>query len=188
MGRYPGKTVINYTYNVNDYRPLDTRMLVPTYADLMLESNWTVKGESNTYNGMIVAVGSNTADLTKNGIYYLFDAANPSADDVPDVTNEANWHKLAELSELDAFVGRLSALQDELAALDARVTALEEGSDVITYGYRKDFPLVGEAGKMYVAEDLKRTYVWANNQYVVVGAGFEEDDSGALLINGGSAD
>ncbi len=105
MGRYTGKTVINYTYNVDDYRPLDTRMLVPTYDDLINESNWLIKGDSNAYNGMIVAVGSNTADLTKNGIYYLFDAEHPGKEDVPDVTKSDNWHKLGDLDIITKMAG-----------------------------------------------------------------------------------
>lgn len=98
MSRYKGKAVAVSTYDVKYYGPYDTRFLVPTYADLTDEANWTIEGYgSNAYNGMIVAVGSNTEDISKNGIYRLFDAENPTAKDVPDVTNEANWHRIAEI-------------------------------------------------------------------------------------------
>lgn len=186
MSRYTGKSVLNQVYNINDYHPLDTRMLVPTYADLTMESNWLVNDESNAYNGMIVAVGSNKADPTKNGIYRLFDNNNPGADDIPDVTKEKNWHKLAELSDLNDIISGLSSLQSELDSLGARVTALENReSDVVPYGYRKDFPDVGEEGKLYIAADEQKSYVWMDDVgYLCVG----EENYEFTEINGGSAD
>lgn len=179
MGRYPGKTVINYTYNVNDYRPLDTRMLVPTYADLTLESNWLVKGESNTYNGMIVAVGSNTADLTKNGVYYLFDAKHPGADDLPDVTKEENWHKLCNLADVNNIIAQLSSLGGEIASLDSRLDAVEasmgEGGNstpsTSTVSKFSDLPEIGEENIVYIVEEENATYRWEadTSKYLCIG-------------------
>jgi hypothetical protein len=179
MGRYPGKTVINYTYNVNDYRPLDTRMLVPTYADLTLESNWLVKGESNTYNGMIVAVGSNTADLTKNGVYYLFDAKNPGADDLPDVTKEENWHKLCNLADVNNIIAQLSSIGGEIASLDSRLDAVEasmgEGGNstpsTSTVSKFSDLPEIGEENIVYIVEEENATYRWEadTSKYLCIG-------------------
>lgn len=111
MARYKGKATLTNTYNVDYYAPLDTRMLVPSYADLIVEENWLINGESNAYNGMIVAVGTDT-DVSKIGIYYLFDSANPKAKDVPDVTNYDNWHKIAELSELNVLADRITAIEN----------------------------------------------------------------------------
>ena len=185
MARYKGKSTLHQVYNINDYHPLDTRMLVPTYNDLLLEDNWLYNGESNAYNGMIVAVGGNTSDISKNGVYYLFDASNPRADDIPDVTKEASWHKLADQSELAAFATRFSEFAEVLASLDARLTALEEDSDVVTYGYRKDFPEAGEEGKLYIATDEHKSYVWIDNAgYLCVG----EENHEIVEINGGTAD
>jgi hypothetical protein len=124
MARYTGKTILNQVYNVNEYRPLDTRMLVPTYSDLTLESNWLVKGESNAFNGMIVAVGSNLADTTKNGIYYLFDAKNPGSDDIPDVTKEENWHKLANFEDITGLTEIIQANANKLAGIETTVVDL----------------------------------------------------------------
>ncbi len=160
MARFRGQSTLKTVYNVDYYYPLDTRMLVPTYADLTLESNWLYKngsGESNAYNGMIVAVGSNTSDYTKNGIYYLFDKKNPGEDDVPDVTNPDNWHKVAEMSDLEAFIRETDLFkkietEDELPkdfAADSfnpnityyRVRVLDAEADsyiVYTYMYDKD--------------------------------------------------
>ena len=116
MSRYRGKAVIANTYDVKYYGPLDTRLLVPTYADLTTESNWTISGYGSiAYNGMLVIVGSNIEDVSKNGLYRLFDADNPSAKDEPDVTNEANWHKVAETSDLATIEERLALLSEELA-------------------------------------------------------------------------
>ena len=111
MSRYKGKSTLNSTYDVQYYGPLDTRLLVPTYADLTNAANWTIDGYgSNAYNGMIVVVGANEEDPTKNGIYRLFDANNPGAKDEPDVTNEANWHRIAEIEVIT---------EDEIRALFA---------------------------------------------------------------------
>lgn len=97
MSRYKGKSILTGTYDVKYYGPLDTRLLVPTYADLLNPANWTIEGYgSNAYNGMIVVVGSNIEDPTKNGIYRLFDAKNPGQKDEPDVTKEENWHFIPE--------------------------------------------------------------------------------------------
>jgi hypothetical protein len=183
MARYTGKSVLKNVYNVSDYHPLDTRMLVPTYADLTLESNWLVNGESNAYNGLIVAVGSNKADYTKNGIYFLFDKNNPGKDDIPEVTKEENWHKLASLSELSEVISQLQSLETELEGLGARLTAVEEKQTSV-FGYRTDFPTTGSEGRIYVAVDEQKSYVWINNAgYIGVG----EDLDKIVEINGGTA-
>jgi hypothetical protein len=181
MARYTGKSVLKNVYNVRDYHPLDTRMLVPTYADLTLESNWLVNGESNAYNGMIVAVGSNKADYTKNGIYFLFDKNNPGKDDVPEVTKEENWHKLASLSELSEVISQLQLLEAEITDLTDRVDALEalEAEEKVhTYGYRKAFPAPSEAqlNHMYIANDQRRTYIFVGGSYLPIADQFEYTD------------
>lgn len=193
MARYTGKSVLKNVYNVSDYHPLDTRMLVPTYADLTLESNWLVNGESNAYNGMIVAVGSNKADYTKNGIYFLFDKNNPGKDDIPDVTNPDNWHKLASLSELSEVISQLQSLETEIAGLEDRIEALEEDA-THTYGYRKDFPKDGQQNHMYIANDEHRTYVFVGGRYLPIADQFEYTDHDnnsetpeVRIICGGSA-
>ena len=113
MSRYKGKATAISTYDVKYYGPYDTRLLVPTYADLLDEANWTIEGYgSNAYNGMIVAVGSNTDDISKNGIYRLFDIDNPDTKDIPDVTKESNWHRIAEI-ELVTDDEIISLFQDE---------------------------------------------------------------------------
>lgn len=114
MSRYKGKSTLTGTYDVKYYGPLDTRLLVPTYADLTDAANWTIDGYgSNAYNGMIVAVGSNESDPTKNGIYRLFDAENPGPKDEPDVTKEENWRRIAEIEVVS---------DDDIRALFADVT------------------------------------------------------------------
>jgi hypothetical protein len=67
-----------------------------------------------------------------------------------------------------------TAKQEELL-IKRELKALEEDSDVITYGYRKDFPSVGEVNKMYVAADEGKTYIWFNDDYLPVGGGDYEE-------------
>jgi hypothetical protein len=155
--------------------PFDTKSLVKTYAELLLEETWLSEaGKSTAYNGMIVAVWLNKEDTTKNGIYYLHDSLITSTFKAPDVTKEENWHKLVEIDDLT----------EKLAAIDERLTALEEDSDVITYGYRKDFPSVGEVNKMYIAADEGKTYIWFNDDYLPVGGGDYEEPT---MIYGGNS-
>ena len=71
----------------------------------------------------------------------------------------------------------------ELESFEARLLALEEEEKLHTYGYRTGFPSEGEDGHMYVAVDEQKTYVWFNNEYLVVGANCEEPQ----VIFGGSA-
>ena len=104
MARFKGHTNIGIVYNPTHFAPLDTRMLVGRYSDLTDRSNWVPKGytEVSAYNGMIVSVGSDP-DLSKNGLYRLFDKNNPGPDDIPDVTKKENWYKVSDISELGMY-------------------------------------------------------------------------------------
>lgn len=161
MARYTGKVVNANTYNVKYYGPLDTRLLVPTYADLMDESNWTIEGfGSIAYNGMIVAVGANPTDVSKVGLYYLFDRDNPRAKDEPVVTNEASWHKLCDLDQLNTLAERVTALENEeevpagvtAEELEDAITALR--AEIINAGYLTAGDLDGYATTSYVDEKV----------------------------------
>jgi hypothetical protein len=164
-------------YEVLAKKPIDARSLVKTYDDLTNIDNWvTSSGNPIVYNGMIVAVWLNTADPSRNGIYFLHDASVTSAKGTPDATNEANWHKLADA---DGLVDKLSLIDDRLTALE------EKESDVVTYGYRSGFPTTGEANKLYVAADEGKSYVWFNDDYLPVGGSEYEEPA---VIYGGSAD
>lgn len=175
MARVIGSVDRNLNYEVSIRKPLDARSLVKTYEDLLLTENWlNDAGKSIAYNGMLVAV-ANTSDASKNGLYFLFDINCKTNLKSPDVTNEANWLKIGETSEISDFVERISQVESDLEAIKDRLTALEEESDVITYGYRNDFPGVGEINKMYIAADEGKTYIWFNDDYLPVGGGDYEE-------------
>lgn len=103
----------NYLYSGKG--PFDSKMWVKTYADLFAEGTFP---SGSAYQGMIVAVGLNTADTTKNGIYYLFDSTVTNTFRSPS-TAESNWHKVAELSELEKLSDSISTLAERIAALEA---------------------------------------------------------------------
>ena len=178
---------IELQYKYSGKGPVDAKSLVKNYSALLLPETWHNEADKVTaYNGMIVAVWLD-ADTTKNGVYLLYDPAVTSILKTPDVSSEANWHKLAEVSELAVFTERLSTLESSLKELAIKLDTLEDNSDVITYGYRSGFPAVGEVNKLYVAADEGKSYVWFNDAYLPVGGsavGYEEPD----IINGGSAD
>ena len=48
MARIPGTFNISSNYDVTVKKPFDARMLVPTYADLTIKSNWQVVETSST--------------------------------------------------------------------------------------------------------------------------------------------
>lgn len=173
MALIDGNILLNSQYVFNGRGPFDAKMLVKSYADLLAPETWyDTEGNSLAYNGMLVAVWRDT-DLSKNGIYFLYNGSRNNKD--LDVANEQNWHKLVNVTDLE----------NSLSAIDNRLVSLEEKeSDVVTYGYRKDFPTTGEQNKLYVAADLEKTFIWFDGEYLLVGGGsYKEPD----IICGGSA-
>lgn len=71
--------------------------------------------------------------------------------------------------------------------IEARLTALENTSDVETFGYRSGFPEIGESNKLYVAVDEQKSYVWVDTQYLPIG-GSSSEYVEPNVIWGGSAD
>lgn len=96
----------NYLYTGKG--PFDAKMLVSTYADLYAEGTFP---SGSAYNGMLVAVGLNKDDSSKNGVYYLYDATCTTKFKSPVTTLEANWHKLVNLSEFNSIKERIEALE-----------------------------------------------------------------------------
>lgn len=139
----------NYLYTGKG--PFDSKMLVKTYADLTAEGTFT---SGSVYNGMLVAVGLNTADASKNGVYYLYDATVTSAFKSPDASVEGNWHKLCELSELTKLEARVAALEGATGGVDeeavnalikTQIDALRE--EVAAAGYLTAKDIEGKADK-----------------------------------------
>ena len=143
-----------YTYTGKG--SLDAKSLVKTYTELLALNTWTVDGVVTAYNGMITAVWLNTADMSKNGVYFLYDPAVTTARKAPDVTNEENWHKLAELSDITALSDQLSSINSELTGVKTRLASLEADKVVI----RRD--------NDYNYKNIETTYVPANNEICLV--------------------
>ena len=85
-----------------------------------------------------------------------------------------------ELPDFESFETRLEAL---------------EADRTHNYGYRKDFPAVGEVNHLYIAADQKKTYVYTNSSYLPIADQFDmEDHDGdpetaeVRIIYGGSAE
>jgi hypothetical protein len=129
MARVKGTHVRDYNNEVVVRKPIDARTLVPSYNDLLLKDNWVKDGTTQViaYNGLVVSV-ANTSDTSKNGIYFLFDPNCTTALKSPDVTNEANWHKIGENSDLGDLVDRLEQLESDVSdigELPSRINELE---------------------------------------------------------------
>lgn len=112
-------------YKFGGRGPLDAKALVKTYAELLDVDAWTVDGTLVAYNGMITAVWLNKDDTSKNGIYFLFDSTVTSAVKKPDVTNEANWHKLSDIDSLSGLTDQITSIQTGLENLQKEVSDLE---------------------------------------------------------------
>ena len=109
---------------------------------------------TNSFNGMIVSVGSDP-DVTKNGIYRLFDPEHPGKDDIPDVTKAESWHKLVEFADLQLYlngIGGYIIVQTVEERNSLSADSLLEGTEV------------------YVVE-LDISYRWRNNAWVQIPSG-----------------
>lgn len=148
--------------------PLDYKSLVKNYSELLSEDRWLVDGVKSAYNGMIVAVWADEVDADKNnGIYFLLDPSVTSGRGTPNVTIEANWHKLAELDDL------------------------EKNVCVVNASTHYDFPSVGKESVLYKADTEKLLYQWNPTElaYEVVGKSEDTGDfTDIKIINGGDAD
>ena len=127
---------ISSQYKYTGRGPLDSKFLVETYADLLTESTLLTKsGKLSAYNGMIVAVWLNKDDSTKNGIYFLHDNSVANTFKAPDVSVEANWHKLKSLDEgqdIDtALFATKEALEAVIGNVEADYNSLEKIANVV---------------------------------------------------------
>ena len=111
--------------------PLDSKSLVKTYADLTATATWNIQIDDKdtciAYNGMIVAVWLNKDDTSKNGLYFLFDPQVTSALKKPDVTNEANWHRLDNAGDISDIKSRLTALENNSGGM-LNITLISGGN------------------------------------------------------------
>jgi hypothetical protein len=162
--------------------PLDAKALVKTYAELLDPATWTIDGKVAAYNGMITAVWLNKDDTSKNGIYFLHDVNCISALKTPDVTVEANWHKLGGIENLPGLADQISAIQNDLEKVKSDVDELQDSATVVME-LRSQFPETGLPGKIYVAMKEATTYVWYNGDYLPVGDGGDNDE--IQIISGG---
>lgn len=184
--RVLGAVTRDSNYEVSTKKPLDARSLVKTYDDLLNINNWVnANGNPIVYNGMIVAVWLNTADISKNGIYFLHDSSVTSAKGTPDVTKETNWHKIGGIEALPSIADQVTTLQSELETIKSDVDDLQDSATVVV-NLKAELPKIGTSGKIYVVTEEAMTYVWYNNDYLPVG------DGGAVteeiqIIHGGSA-
>lgn len=111
-------------YSFTGRGPLDSKALIKTYAELLSPATWDLENGTRTaYNGMVTAVWLNNEDPSKNGIYFLHDKSVTSARKAPDVTLEANWHKIGELgSSIDDLTARILTTESKLAGIETTVT------------------------------------------------------------------
>jgi len=84
MSRISGNFNFAANLEVLAKAPLDAKQKVGTYSDLTNPATWNQSGSVWLYDGAMVVV-ANDSDTSKNGIYWLCDAAN--------YTNPSSWIK-----------------------------------------------------------------------------------------------
>jgi hypothetical protein len=72
-------------------------------------------------------------------------------------------------------------------SFEERLSALENEDKLHTFGYRSVFPETGINGHLYVAIDEGKTYVFCDDQYIVVGEANDENIAPDMIF-GGTAD
>lgn len=117
-------------YTFSGKGPLDYKSLVKTYSELLDINTWTKDDDFVAYNGMIVAVWLNKDDTSKNGVYFLFDPENTSVRTNPDVSNEANWHRLdkSENGDISEIISRITNLETSFKDLDTEINIICGGN------------------------------------------------------------
>lgn len=96
MARTRGVSNFSANYEVKIQGALDARTLVPTKAELLLDTTWENDGLEYTYVGMIVSVWNNGVD---NGVYRLT---------ATDYTDVSNWDKLGTSGDISTLSTALS--------------------------------------------------------------------------------
>lgn len=124
-------------FDVNQYKyskkgPLDAKALVKKYADLVNPDTWLINGSIAAYNGMVTAVYLNTTDTTKNGVYFLYDPTVTNAVKAPDVTVEANWHKLSSADDLTELTNKVNAINATVAQMADELSYKADAESVFT--------------------------------------------------------
>jgi hypothetical protein len=180
-------------YSNTGKKPLDAKALVQTFAALTSTTTWLNNdGEITAYNGMLTAVWLDKVDSQlsdKNGIYFLFDpevTSTRGTKSIPDVTKEANWHKLGGINDIPGLTEQIAQIQEELEAVKNDVDELQESATVIIEPGQQ-LPETGTSGKLYVVLEEATTYVWYNNAYMPVGDGVSDETPEIQIIHGGSA-
>ena len=178
---------ITSQYSYTGRGPLDAKALVKTYAELLLETTWHTKaGKISAYNGMIVAVWLNTADTSKNGVYFLHDANVKSTFATPDVTKEENWHRLGGIENLSGLSEQITSIQTALTEAQSDIDELQDSATEVV-DIKSDLPRPGVAGKIYVVTEEAMTYVWYNNDYLPVGDGGDTEEIQIIMGGGPTA-
>lgn len=142
-----------------------------------------LRGNKNTLideNGVVLIPESKLV----NGYWYL---TNDTAEVFVclEIDGQLTLKKINECSENDL---------PDFESFETRIEKLE-ADHTHNYGYRKDFPVEGEINHLYIAADLKRTYVYTNGSYLPIADQFDTEDHDnnpdtpeVRIIFGGSAD
>ena len=135
MARFKGG-LLTVTYDTNKRFPLDSRMLVSKYEDLINPSIWKTSGLSTNalFNGLITAVNAGE----HSGIYFLINwkditdenyANYLAAVDKSEATDSyfRMWSKLAEIDELDSLEARIRELEQFKHVSSEELTSAIDG-------------------------------------------------------------
>lgn len=101
------------------------------------------------------------------------------ADDLNDLTGEVETKASA--------AAVVQALTTKADLIDGVIPASQLPSyvdDVLVYPTWADFPVTGEAGKIYITEDTNKTYRWSGSGYVVIADGVALGETATTAYRG----
>lgn len=164
MGRLM-KGIFNLSANYEPLiaAPIDARTVVEYKEDLINVDTWRNGDGVYLYNGLCVAVVSDTAE--NNGLYFLKNASL--------YNNYESWVKFADQSAIESIYEKIAEIE------------LASTSEVVSVPDRQSLPNLGKVNAVYFVIDENATYRWDNTQlkYYCVGRNYEE----IKIIYGGDA-
>lgn len=151
-----GKLVKDSGFTIGKSVPSDAVFTDTTYESKSAASGGTdeslvTTGEKYIWNGKTSNVGTVTGVKMNNG-----SAIDPDANGIVDLGTVITSHQ--DISgKADLVDGKVPSTQ-----LPSYV------DDVLEYSSQSSFPLTGEIGKIYIAQDTNKTYRWSGSAYVEI--------------------
>lgn len=140
---------ISNQYSYTGKGPFDAKSLVENYDKLIDPATWTVDGSIIAYNGMVVSVWK----APNSGIYCLFDPNVVNSRQSPKVENKANWHKIADDSDISSIINKLGNVQNDTNLMELITDGIEAAK-----AYAKDYADTGDVAILQKVQEANSAF------------------------------